>query len=71
MKLGQYIEHLQKIILDNPEAKDYDVIYAQDDEGNGYNGVNYAPSVGQWDGDSFSSSQDCENIDSPLVVCIN
>ena len=71
MKLGQYIEHLQKIILDNPEAKDYSVVYAEDEEGNRYSEVYYAPTVGSWDGDSFNTQQEFGEDGTTPVVCIN
>ena len=45
MKLKEYIEHLQKIAEKRPEALEWNLIYSIDDEGNGYNQINYEPST--------------------------
>ena len=46
MKLSEYMKHLRKLIEDNPEAKDYVVVCASDDEGNDFNPIIFHPSVG-------------------------
>ena len=42
MKLTKYIEKLQVLLK---EHGDLDLIYSKDDEGNGYQTVNYKPSL--------------------------
>lgn len=45
MKFQEYIDNLQKLIMENPELKDVEVAYARDDEGNGYSTSVFAPSI--------------------------
>jgi hypothetical protein len=45
MKLSEYIQKLQEIVKNNPEDANLEVIYARDDEGNGYQKVSFAPSL--------------------------
>ena len=66
MKLGKYIENLQKIIQDNPEFSELQVITSIDDEGNGYNNIHYRPSVRIYEDDEFT-----ETSDNPTVICVN
>ena len=57
MKLNQYIKMLQKIVKENPEAKNYLVVSAGDEEGNNYMEVFFAPTLGQlYEGDFYSES---------------
>lgn len=51
MKLSEYITKLEGVLASCPEAKDYQVIYAKDDEGNGYGEIYFDPSVGYYDDD--------------------
>lgn len=64
MTLTEYIKKLQML-----EAKGHgecEVIYARDDEGNGYQPVSYEPSRGYFDGEDYDSMNEDAN-----VVCIN
>lgn len=45
MTLKEYIEHLKKVIEENPQAGDFLVIYSCDDEGNSFHRVNFPPSL--------------------------
>lgn len=73
MKLKEYIEQLQKFAQENPASLEMDVIYARDDEGNGYCRGVMGPSFMQVDGDyhpdvlNDESQEDFE----PNAVCIN
>lgn len=85
MKLKEYIETLQEFVKQNPQALDYKVIYAKDDEGNGYQEIHYSPSVGHTEDeyhiedfltveyiDEMIEEGDCEKDDYPLnSVCVN
>jgi len=80
MKLKQYIENLQKLAKENPESLDMDVVYAADDEGNGYQKVVYAPTLGNLNGDFSGEFYSVESLredgeeeeDYPInAVCIN
>ena len=66
MKLREYIEQLQKFAEMNPETLDMDVIYARDDEGNGFQEVHYAPSKGFYEDMEFQEGDEDVN-----AVCIN
>lgn len=80
MKLKEYLENLNKLATDRPELLDLDVVYAKDDEGNGYERVYYKPAVGHFDSDRdfTSESTQIENISDGYAgdviinsVCIN
>lgn len=43
--LNEYIESLQKIVEEEPERGECIVVYAIDDEGNGYHPIHFSPSV--------------------------
>lgn len=43
MKLKAYLAELNKLVESNPEALEFEVVTSIDDEGNGYNIVNYEP----------------------------
>lgn len=54
MKLKAYLAELNKLVESNPEALEFEVVTSIDDEGNGYNIVNYGPGLGalvdgEWD----------------------
>ena len=68
MKLETYIEHLQKIAKRYP---DLDVIYASDEEGNNFDMVEFAPSIGKFDPEASSDMPFDPNDKNPNAVCIN
>ena len=65
MKFKEYVNQLKKFLKDNPEAADYDVVYASDSEGNSFHLVHYAPTIGEFKNHDFSS------IGKPDAICIN
>lgn len=67
MKLKHYVEHLNKLLENNPAAGDMLVVYSSDDEGNDYNTVNFTPTVG------YYLDREFEGEDGPddNAVCIN
>lgn len=81
MKLKEFLANINKLVAENPEVLDFDVIAAIDDEGNGFNRVNYPPSVGSFDGNEkeFDSESQINNPENgyevenyPInAVCIN
>lgn len=77
MTLKNYIKNLQKIIDDNPEYAELDVIYSKDDEGNGYQHVTYEPCIGiNQDGGAYNVEfegydEDEHELDEINCVCIN
>lgn len=71
MKLRDYIKQLQQIVSANPKAADLDVIYAKDEEGNGFGPVYYSPTVGKFDGHYEFDGFDKGDKRKPNAVCIN
>lgn len=68
MILKDYLESLQNLVKAHPQALELPVIYSKDDEGNGYNRVNYAPSL------TFFEDGNADAVrhpDSANSVCIN
>ena len=55
MTLREYINNLNELVNENPETLDCDVVYARDDEGNGYQKIWSTPSIFYWlDGEIYS-----------------
>ena len=48
MKLKNYVENLQEFLKNNPETAEMEVVTSIDDEGNGYNIVQFGPSIAQF-----------------------
>ena len=69
MTLETYLKHLQKLIADNPQIKNYTVVYCVDDEGNGFDTVKYGASIvaSKDIQDLVNHNQNLEEI----VICIN
>ena len=66
MKFGEYVTKLSKLLSDNPQAGDFDVVYAKDSEGNRFDEVRYSPSIGCYDYGTFDDEEGCPN-----AVCLN
>jgi len=63
MKLGEYIKTLQGMVKENPELKNYEVVYSADDEGNQFQAVYFSPTVGQYKHGEFMTSGDLESFE--------
>jgi hypothetical protein len=70
MKLKDYIKELNKIVKSNPAAKEYEVVYSCDDEGNAFCPVNFTPSTGEYMPDSnlFEATRTIEDHN---AICLN
>jgi hypothetical protein len=66
MKLKKYIENLNKLVKENPEISDYEVVYSSDDEGNNYHNFFCSPSIGNFSEGYFNQKDIDKN-----AVCIN
>lgn len=66
MKFEQYVKALNNLLKDNPAAKEYIVVAASDDEGNGFNPVHYSPAIGFYEDREFETGGDSAN-----AVCLN
>ena len=49
MKLNEYVANLNKLLKDNPDIGELEIVTSIDDESNGYNEVSYFPSIGYYD----------------------
>lgn len=67
MKLKKYAEALSRLAKEYPNLV---VIAASDDEGNSFSPVNFAPSVGHYDGDTFGANSPKCNA-TVNAVCLN
>lgn len=63
MKLGAYIKTLSQMVKENPELKDFEVVYSADDEGNQFQVIYFSPTVGQYKYGEFMTSGDLESFD--------
>ena len=48
MKFKDYVENLQEFLKNNPDTAEMEVVTSIDDEGNGYNIVQFGPSIAQF-----------------------
>lgn len=78
MDLNEYIEQLINFRDEDPKNGKLTVIYAKDDEGNGYQRVHYGPTSGIFEEDDdifYSNEEDFEEYDMSKddinAVCIN
>lgn len=76
MKLKEYLDNLNKMVKDNPELLEMNVIYSRDDEGNGFQEVYFTPTLGIFkDGEFYSNEADFEEYglkpDDKNAICIN
>lgn len=71
MNLKTYIAHLEKIVEDRPDMLLALVVTADDDEGNGFTRVSYAPGVGHYNEDERNFSNEEANAGIPNAICLN
>ena len=72
MTLKKFVANLNKIMQEYPETAKYKVITAIDDEGKGYNPVEYIPSLGYYNDESqdfFNENDGYE--ESANAICVN
>ena len=72
MKLKEYLKELNKLIAFHPEAMNYEVIYAHDDEGNEFQKVNCIPAllpINNIEDDRYLEIQDEGEVLN--AICIN
>lgn len=66
MKLKEYIEGLNELVEQNPEALEMEVCSSADDEGNYFNPVHFGPTLGEMTDGEFD-----QETETPNTVCIN
>ena len=69
MKFKFYLALLNKLAKDHPESLEYDVVYGQDDEGNSFGEVVYAPTIGEATG--MDHKEFSNTTETPNAVCLN
>jgi len=57
MKLKEYLEHLNLLVKENPEALEHTVVYGVDPEGNSFGEVSWGPSVGHYGDRDFTDAE--------------
>ena len=69
MTLKEFIDNLNKLAEENPEALDMDVVTSADDEGNWFNEVHCPPTIGVFkDGEFCEPESEDEAVN---AVCVN
>ena len=48
MKLKDYLDEINGLVKEHPEALELPVVYAVDDEGNNYHHIVFGPTIGTW-----------------------
>lgn len=77
MTLREFIDKLNRMHKHNPDVLNYTVVFSRDDEGNGFDKVNFDPSLGYYhqstrDFDSEENLKEEYDGDVELnAVCIN
>jgi hypothetical protein len=69
MKFKEFIENVNKVLEENPESGEFEVISFTDRDCNGHNIVYFPPSIGFYDGD-YNGEFDYD-ISPYNAVCIN
>ena len=67
MKFRDFVESVNQLLKKHPEAANMEVVTSSDEEGNSYNKVIYAPSIGYYQDDEFTNNNSGINN----AVCIN
>ena len=62
MKFKEYLDNLNKLAEENPDTLEMTVVYAKDDEGNGYQEINYDPTLGNFNHEYHGEFHSEENI---------
>lgn len=71
MTLNQYIKLLQKLVKLNPETAQMPVVYAKDEEGNGFHALHNGPSVMTFENEDSYYLEQTEDDGGFKAVCIN
>ena len=70
MKLKEFADNINKLLLEKPETADFDVVTSIDDEGNWFNLVYYDPQIGYYDKED-KEDKEFEAQKESNAVCIN
>jgi hypothetical protein len=75
MKLKEYLANIAKMVEENEDILEYDVVYARDDEGNGFQEIHYTPTLGYQDEDvefiQEENYDDEEHEGGSNSICVN
>jgi hypothetical protein len=67
MTFEKFVKGVTELLEAHPEASEFPVITAGDEEGNGYDHIFYGPSIGHFDDEDFSGLSTKANN----AVCVN
>ena len=64
---------MNRLVEANDEALNMEVVYATDDEGNGFDIVGFTPALGNYDGEDFRDECQMEEDDEVELnaICVN
>lgn len=72
MTLNEYINNLQTLVTLNPLAGQMPVVYAKDEEGNGFHALHSQPSIMSFESEDSYYLEPCEDDEDGFqAVCIN
>jgi hypothetical protein len=78
MTFKEYVDTLNTMLYERPGLGNLDVVYAADDEGNGYGKVHYTPTLGFFDHGEFTADSSFEEHQEDYgeelianAICIN
>ena len=73
MKLRKFLNNIDNLVKEYPEILEYEVVYSEDEEGNGFNIIYYEPSIGVYnkqDKEFYLGEMELSQNDIK-VICIN
>jgi hypothetical protein len=75
MKFGEYLDRANKLVAENPDILDMDVVYASDEEGNSFHKAYTGISLGLYKSREFIPLSQFEEYEIPETipnaVCLN
>jgi hypothetical protein len=74
MKVKEYLEKMNKLTKEHPEALEHEVVYAKDDEGNAFYPIVHNPTMGYYDDYEFYDvdyMMETKDERPPNAVCVN
>ena len=69
--ITEHIEALQRIVKDNPEYKDMQIVYAVDSEGNNFSEVFFTAMAGHIENSEFTTITELSGDKKVNCICIN
>lgn len=72
MNMQEFADQINQLLKEKPELKTATAVYSIDDEGNGFDEVQFGPTLGHYKGFEFHAyEKEGENPGPINAVCIN